>query len=64
MIRCYITDRHTLSGETLLESIARNLQDGVTLDSTPREDLSSRDLYDLVLAAKSSAQSFTTPSSS
>ena len=52
MIRCYITDRHTLSGATLLESIARNLQDGVTWIQLREKDLSSSDLYDLVLAAK------------
>ncbi len=52
MIRCYITDRHTLSGETLLESIARNLRGGVTWIQIREKDLSARDLFDLVVAAR------------
>jgi thiamine-phosphate pyrophosphorylase len=52
MIHCYVTDRHSLKGETLLESIARNLHKGVTWVQIREKDLSARELYDLVLAAQ------------
>lgn len=52
MIRCYVTDRHSLHGETLLECIARNLQQGVEWIQIREKDLSARELYALVQAAK------------
>jgi thiamine-phosphate pyrophosphorylase len=52
MIRCYITDRHSFKRETLMESIARNLFDGITWIQIREKDLSARELYDVVLAAK------------
>ncbi|MEO5925276.1 MAG: thiamine phosphate synthase [Bryobacteraceae bacterium] len=52
MIRCYITDRHSLKHESLLDSIARNLRDGVTWIQIREKDLSARDLHQLVQAAK------------
>lgn len=51
MIRCYITDRHALKGETLLDSIARNLRDGINWIQLREKDLPARDLYELVRAA-------------
>lgn len=50
MIRCYITDRRTLSG-SLLDSIARNLAAGVTWIQIREKDLSARALFELVEAA-------------
>ena len=52
MIRCYITDRHALRGEALLDSIARNLQAGIEWIQLREKDLEARALYELVLAAK------------
>jgi thiamine-phosphate pyrophosphorylase len=52
MIRCYITDRHALGQETLLDSIARNLRDGVTWIQIREKDFSARELYQLVRAAQ------------
>ncbi len=52
MIRCYITDRHALRGETLLDSIARNLHTGIEWIQIREKDLEARALYELVLAAK------------
>ncbi len=51
MIDCYITDRHALRGETLLDSIARNLRNGVTWIQIREKDLSARDLFNLVRSA-------------
>ncbi len=52
MLRCYITDRHTLpSGRTLLDSISSNLQAGADWIQIREKDLSPRELYDLVRAA-------------
>lgn len=54
MLRCYITDRHTLpGGSTLLDSIARNLQAGPDWIQIREKDLSARSLYELVQAAVS-----------
>ena len=50
-ITCYITDRHALKNETLLDSIARNLRNGVTWIQLREKDLSARDLHALVRAA-------------
>jgi thiamine-phosphate pyrophosphorylase len=52
LITCYITDRHALKGATLLDSIARNLRNGVTWIQVREKDLSSRGLYELVIAAQ------------
>jgi thiamine-phosphate pyrophosphorylase len=51
LIRCYITDRHTLRGETLLDAIARNLRSGPDWIQIREKDLSARDLFSLVQAA-------------
>ncbi len=51
MIRCYITDRTSLKRESLLDSIARNLREGVTWIQIREKDLSARDLYQLVRSA-------------
>jgi thiamine-phosphate pyrophosphorylase len=51
MIECYITDRHALRGESLLDSIARNLQTGVTWIQLREKDLSARDLHALTVSA-------------
>ena len=52
MIRCYITDRHALLGETLLGSIERNLHAGIEWIQIREKDLEARALYELVTAAK------------
>jgi thiamine-phosphate pyrophosphorylase len=52
MITCYITDRRTLKGETLLEAIARNVAAGVTWIQIREKDLPARGLFELVLAAR------------
>jgi thiamine-phosphate pyrophosphorylase len=52
MITCGITNRHTLRGETLLEAIARNLVAGITWIQIREKDLSARELYELVRAAR------------
>ena len=52
VIICGITNRHALSGETLLEAIARNLLAGMTWIQIREKDLSARELYELVLAAR------------
>ena len=51
MICCYITDSHTLTTESLLDAIARNLAAGVTWIQIREKDLSARALFDLVEAA-------------
>ena len=51
MTQCYITDRHALKGESLLDSIARNLRAGVTWIQLREKDLCSRDLHALAVAA-------------
>lgn len=51
MIDCYITDRRSLAGESLLEAIARNLAAGVRWIQIREKDLSARELFDLVRAA-------------
>lgn len=51
MIRCYITGRRSLSGETLLEAIGRNLSTGVEWVQIREKDLSARELYELACAA-------------
>lgn len=48
MIRCYITDRHTLGSEALLDAIARNLAAGVEWIQIREKDLSARALFELV----------------
>ena len=50
MIRCYITDRRTLSG-SLLDAIERNLAAGITWIQIREKDLSARTLFELVEAA-------------
>jgi thiamine-phosphate pyrophosphorylase len=50
MIRCYITDRRTLSG-SLLAAIGRNLAAGVTWIQIREKDLSARALFELAEAA-------------
>ena len=52
MIVCAITDRASLRGESLLDAIARNLRAGVTWLQIREKDLSARQLYELVRAAK------------
>jgi thiamine-phosphate pyrophosphorylase len=52
MIACYITDRHALRGESLLDSMARNLRAGVTWIQLREKDLPARDLHALVTAAR------------
>jgi thiamine-phosphate pyrophosphorylase len=51
VIRCYITDRHTLAGESLLDAIARNLAAAIEWIQIREKDLSARALFDLVEAA-------------
>jgi thiamine-phosphate pyrophosphorylase len=51
VIRCYITDRHALAGESLLDAIARNLAAGIEWVQIREKDLSARALFDLVEAA-------------
>ena len=51
MIRCYITDSHTLASESLLDSIARNLAAGIEWIQIREKDLSARALFQLVEAA-------------
>ncbi len=51
MIQCYITDRRSLRGETLLEAIERNLARGVTWVQIREKDLAARELYELARAA-------------
>jgi thiamine-phosphate pyrophosphorylase len=51
VIRCYITDSHTLAGESLLDAIARNLAAGITWIQIREKDLSARGLFELVEAA-------------
>jgi thiamine-phosphate pyrophosphorylase len=51
LITCYITDRHALQSESLLDSIARNLRQGVTWIQLREKDLPARELYELAVAA-------------
>jgi len=51
LIRCYITDRHTLGPETVLDAIARNLAAGVDWIQIREKDLSARGLFELVTGA-------------
>jgi thiamine-phosphate pyrophosphorylase len=51
VIRCYITDRHTLGSQSLLDAIARNRAAGVTWIQIREKDLSARALFELVEAA-------------
>jgi thiamine-phosphate pyrophosphorylase len=56
MIRCYVTDRaHLEAGETLLQSIARNLAAGVDWIQIREKNLAARDLFDLTAQALASA---------
>jgi thiamine-phosphate pyrophosphorylase len=52
LIRCYITNSHTLAAESLLDSIARNLAAGITWIQIREKDLSARALFHLVQAAR------------
>ncbi len=48
MIRCYITDRHTLPrGESLMEAISRNIAAGVDWIQLREKDLPTRELFEL-----------------
>jgi thiamine-phosphate pyrophosphorylase len=51
VIRCYITDRHTLREGTLIETIAANLEAGVDWIQIREKDLSARALFDLIRSA-------------
>jgi thiamine-phosphate pyrophosphorylase len=51
VIRCYVTDRQTLTVKTLLDVIARNLAAGVEWIQIREKDLSARALFELVDAA-------------
>jgi thiamine-phosphate pyrophosphorylase len=51
LIRCYITDSHTLKTGSLLDAIARNLAAGIEWIQIREKDLSARALYALVDAA-------------
>jgi thiamine-phosphate pyrophosphorylase len=53
MIQCYVTDRHSLTGQTLLESIKANLAAGVEWIQIREKDLPARERFDLVRAALS-----------
>jgi thiamine-phosphate pyrophosphorylase len=57
VIRCYITDRHALGSQSLLDAIARNLGAGVTWIQIREKDLSARALFELVEAAGQLANS-------
>jgi thiamine-phosphate pyrophosphorylase len=48
LIRCYITDRHALTGRTLIETIAANLAASVEWIQIREKDLSARALFELV----------------
>ena len=49
MLRCYITDRHSLpAGVAQFDNIARNLTAGIEWIQIREKDLSARDLFDLV----------------
>jgi thiamine-phosphate pyrophosphorylase len=50
VIRCYIADRHMLTGRTLIETIASNLASGVEWIQIREKDLSAAALFDLVRA--------------
>jgi thiamine-phosphate pyrophosphorylase len=49
MIRCFITDRKRTP--SLVDSIARNLEDGVTWIQIREKDLNARELFELVKKA-------------
>jgi len=52
MLRCYITDRHSLApGDTLLDAVARNLTAGVDWIQIREKDLPAHALFDLVRRA-------------
>jgi len=51
VIRYYITDRHSLRSQSVLDSIARNLQAGPDWIQIREKDLCARELYNLVQAA-------------
>ena len=52
MIRCYVTDRRSLRGETPIDAIARNLAAGPDWIQIREKDLTARELFELVSAAR------------
>jgi thiamine-phosphate diphosphorylase len=51
VIRCYITDRHTIRGRDLLDTVAWNLAAGVDWIQIRMKERPARELYDLTRAA-------------
>jgi thiamine-phosphate pyrophosphorylase len=50
MLRCYITDRHSLRGAKLPDAVAANLRAGVEWIQIREKDLSAKALYELIRA--------------
>src|SRR5579862_6741372 len=51
ILRCYVTDRHSLRGKPLLQAIAANLVRGVDWIQIREKDLSARETVELVRAS-------------